>query len=73
MKAIIFDLGYSYLQIKDLSRGLSFNSFGPLDMRMGINDFSASEVIESLSEKDLELIFKIFGEEKEKVKKLQEK
>ena len=68
VKAIIFDLGYSSLQIKDLSRGLSFNSFGPLDMRMGINKFSASEVIESLSEKDLELIFKIFGEEKESKK-----
>ena len=37
-------------------------------MRMGINKFSASEVIESLSEKDLELIFKIFGEEKESKK-----
>ena len=40
-------------------------------MRMGINKFSASEVIESLSEKDLELIFKIFGERKSK--KLQKK
>ena len=32
VKAIIFDLGFSYIQIKDLTRGLSFNSTGPLDM-----------------------------------------
>ena len=34
-------------------------------MRMGINDFSAKEVINKLDEKSLEKIFKFFGEEKE--------
>ena len=34
-------------------------------MRMGINDFSAKEVINILDEKELEKIFRYFGEEKE--------
>ena len=34
-------------------------------MRMGINDFSAKEAIDQLSENELEKIFKYFGEEKE--------
>ena len=65
VKAIIFDLGFSYIQIKDLKRGLSFNSTGPLDMRMGLNKFSASDVVNNLNQKELELIFKIFGDEKD--------
>ena len=50
---------------KDSSKGLSFNFKGDLNMRMGINDFSAKEVINKLDEKSLEKIFKFFGEEKE--------
>ncbi len=65
IKGLIFDLGFSYIQIKDYKRGLSFKSDGPLDMRMGLNDFSASEVINNLDSKDLELIFKFFGDEKD--------
>ncbi|MDA8537946.1 16S rRNA (cytosine(1402)-N(4))-methyltransferase RsmH [Candidatus Pelagibacter bacterium] len=65
IKGVIFDLGYSYNQIKDPKKGLSFESTGELNMKMGINDFSAKEVINLLSEKELEKIFKYFGEEKE--------
>ncbi len=65
IKGIIFDLGYSYTQIKDPNRGLSFDSFGELNMKMGINNFSAKEVINHLDEKELEKIFRYFGEEKE--------
>jgi len=65
IKGIIFDLGYSYTQIKDPTKGLSFESEGELNMKMGINDFSAKEVINILDEKELEKIFKYFGEEKE--------
>ena len=63
LKAIIFDLGYSLNQIKDPKKGLSFNSTGKLNMRMGLNDFSADEVINSLDQKSLGKIFKFFGEE----------
>ena len=65
IKAVIFDLGYSYSQIKDLDKGLSFYSTGNLDMRMGLNSFSADEVVNKLDLKELEKIFKYFGEEKE--------
>ncbi len=65
IRGIIFDLGYSFTQIKDPNKGLSFNSFGDLNMQMGINDFSAKEVINKLDISDLEKIFKFFGEEKE--------
>jgi len=65
IKSIIFDLGYSYNQIKDPQKGLSFNSIGELNMKMGLNDFSAQEVIHKLEMLDLEKIFKFFGDESE--------
>jgi 16S rRNA (cytosine1402-N4)-methyltransferase len=65
IRSVIFDLGYSYTQIKDPSKGLSFESTGDLNMKMGINNFSAKEVINNLSALELEKIFKFFGEEKE--------
>ena len=65
IKGIIFDLGYSFSQIKDPKKGLSFNSTGDLNMQMGINDFSANDVINKLHAEELEKIFKFFGEEKE--------
>ena len=64
VKGIIFDLGYSYTQIKDPKKGLSFENSGSLNMRMGINEFTASDVVNKLDQKDLELIFKFFGDEK---------
>ena len=64
IKAVLFDLGFSYNQISDLKRGLSFNSKGKLDMRMGINDFSCDEVISKISQQNLYKIFKYFGDEK---------
>ena len=65
VKGIIFDLGYSYSQIKDHKKGLSFESVGELNMKMGINNFSAKEVIHNLNEKELSQIFKNFGDEKD--------
>ena len=65
IKGIIFDLGYSYTQIKDHAKGLSFNSLGDLNMKMGLNDFSAKEVVNKLDTLELEKIFKFFGDEKE--------
>ena len=64
IRGVIFDLGYSYTQIKDPTKGLSFNSIGELNMQMGLNDFSAKDVINKLDVIELEKIFKFFGEEK---------
>jgi 16S rRNA (cytosine1402-N4)-methyltransferase len=65
IKGVIFDLGYSYTQIKDPKKGLSFQSKGNLNMKMGLNNYSAEDAINKLDEKDLDKIFKFFGEEKE--------
>ena len=65
IKGVIFDLGYSYTQIKDPKKGLSFESNGNLNMQMGLNNYSAEDVINKLDEKELEKVFKFFGEEKE--------
>ena len=65
IKGVIFDLGYSLNQMKDLQKGLSFNSTGKLNMKLGLNDFSASDVINKCDEKTLNKIFKYFGDEKE--------
>ncbi len=65
VRGVLFDLGYSFTQIKDLKKGLSFNSSGSLDMRMGLNEFSAKDVINKLDGKSLIKIFKSFGDERD--------
>ena len=65
IKGVIFDLGYSYTQIKDPKKGLSFETVGELNMKMGINNFSAKEAINDLNKKELAQIFKYFGDEKD--------
>ena len=65
LRCIIFDLGYSLNQIKDNSKGLSFHSVGKLNMSMGLNTFSAHDVIHNLDLIDLNRIFKYLGEDKE--------
>ena len=80
LKGIIFDLGYSFNQIKNSQKGLSFTDRGKLNMKMGINDFSADDIISNMEEKNLTKVFKVFGDEryskkiaKEIVKKRNEK
>ena len=65
IKGVIFDLGYSYTQIKDPKKGLSFDADGELNMQLGLNSYSAEDAINKLDEKELEKIFKFFGDEKE--------
>ncbi len=65
IKAIIFDLGYSTTQIFDDEKGLSFKFKGKLNMKMGLNSFSAHDVINKLDKEELAKIFKYFGDEKD--------
>ena len=65
---VIFDLGLSSIQLDNLKRGFSFKSKENLDMTMGLTDVSAEEVVNNLSESQLNLIIKIFGDEKESSK-----
>ena len=65
IRGVIFDLGYSYTQIKDPQKGLSFEADGKLNMQLGLNNYSAEDAINKLDEKELEKIFKFFGDEKE--------
>ena len=65
IRGVIFDLGCSYNQIKDSQKGLSFSDTGKLNMQLGLNNYSAEDVINKLDEKELEKIFKFFGDEKE--------
>ena len=62
---IIFDLGLSSIQLNNFNRGFSFKSKEKLDMTMGLNEISAFDVINNLSEKDLKLVIKILGDEQE--------
>ena len=68
IKAIIFDLGYSTDQVFDERKGLSFKSKGKLNMRLGLNSFSADDAINKLDQQDLSKIFKFFGDEKDSKK-----
>jgi len=61
---ILFDLGISMLQLKDPERGFSFTSDKRLDMRMDRHqEFSAWDVVNKYPEKELDRIFREFGEE----------
>ncbi len=64
ISGIIFDLGFSYKQIKDKKKGLSFDHVGKLNMKMGYNKISADDIVKKLPVNDLEQIFKYFGDEK---------
>ena len=55
-------MGLSSIQLNNLERGFSFRSKKKLDMTMGLSDTTAFEVVNNLSEKELKLIIKIFGE-----------
>ena len=63
IKAMIFDLGVSNLQLAKKSRGFSFKLDGPLDMRMSKEGIKAFDVINNYSAEKLSNIFYNFGDE----------
>jgi 16S rRNA (cytosine1402-N4)-methyltransferase len=63
--AILFDLGVSSMQIDRPERGFSYATDAPLDMRMDpSSDFSARELVNEASERELTHIFRSYGEER---------
>ncbi len=62
---VLLDLGASFHQLTNASRGFSFSKDAPLDMRFDMDaDFSAYDVINSYKEDDLVRIFSEYGEER---------
>ncbi|PJC40610.1 MAG: hypothetical protein CO042_02895 [Parcubacteria group bacterium CG_4_9_14_0_2_um_filter_41_8] len=65
VNAILLDLGLSLDQLKDSSRGFSFQSEGPLDMRFSDQmDTTAFDIVNTWPENDLVQIFQEYGEER---------
>ena len=62
---VLADLGVSSLQLETAERGFSFRFDGPLDMRMGLSDLTAADVVNQSSEGELEKIFREYGEERQ--------
>ncbi len=62
---VVADLGVSSFQLDDATRGFSYMQDAPLDMRMSRQDsFSAYDVVNSYSEKELAKIIDLYGEER---------
>lgn len=61
---VVLDIGVSSMQIDQSARGFSFQSDGPLDMRMGPDGVSAADIVNHADGKDLTRIIGILGEER---------
>ncbi len=62
---LLLDLGVSSRQLDTAERGFSFMHDGPLDMRMNREETTtAADLLETLSDKELEDIIKNYGEER---------
>jgi 16S rRNA (cytosine1402-N4)-methyltransferase len=61
---ILLDLGVSSMQLDEAERGFSFRNDGPLDMRMGSEGFSAADLVNAASDRDLAAIIAMLGEER---------
>lgn len=61
---VLADLGVSSHQLDTAERGFSFHNDAPLDMRMSKQGVSAADLVNTLSERELERIIRLNGEEK---------
>jgi 16S rRNA (cytosine1402-N4)-methyltransferase len=62
---IVFDIGVSSMQLDQAGRGFSFQSDGPLDMRMGQDGLSAADFVNTADEADIADILYLYGEERQ--------
>lgn len=61
---ILMDLGVSSHQLDEESRGFSYHSDAPLDMRMSQSGMSAADIVNTFDEQQLAKIIFEYGEEK---------
>jgi 16S rRNA (cytosine1402-N4)-methyltransferase len=61
---ILLDLGVSSLQIDDAARGFAYAHDAPLDMRMGRQELTAAQVLNTYSRAELSRILRTYGEER---------
>ena len=64
VQGILLDLGLSSLQIDDPERGFAYAYDAPLDMRMGRQELTAAEVVNTYAKADLARILRSYGEER---------
>ncbi len=64
ISGILVDLGFSSMEIEDPKKGFSFQTDAPLDMRYGEEGETAAEILNRSTERELERIFREYGEEK---------
>jgi 16S rRNA (cytosine1402-N4)-methyltransferase len=63
--AVLLDLGLSSMQVDRPERGFSYATDAPLDMRMDPSDErSAADVLATYDDRELETIFRRYGEER---------
>ena len=61
---VVLDIGVSSMQLDDPERGFSFQSDGPLDMRMGKDGPTAADIVNTQDDSDLADIFFHLGDER---------
>ena len=65
VNAVLLDVGVSSEQLEEASRGFSFLKEGPLDMRRDPSrQISARDLVNDLSQGELENLFRTYGEER---------
>lgn len=65
LSGVLADLGVSSMQLDTPERGFSFRFDAPLDMRMGLAERTAADLVNEASEGELEMIIRDYGEERQ--------